>query len=567
MQAYIDSICNRAPPSTAPQVRATKSALLLQSHREAKRRQLDQARSNGSITWLKHSRRLTRAPAARWPAQACPVGPPPRPRPCRSQSSGTYDELTQTPVASSVAAAVSPWHPLFTSASPSPVTSPSRQQQQPRARRTSKEKDKADDTREAHGPPLSHAVGAEGSTSVSAAARDDRRLYDAISDNGESGCREVADAVRASVTQRGSCVVPSPNLPQRPAWTLWNPPPHGGHRHVVQGDAASLLQTPSRLRCPAPSCTSPVPSMRAESKLPCALRASTARLVTSSSAPTRSSTSALSGQTHTSLSRLVDRSDPQRSCRPVSAPQQQQPARVHSTCESYYSNGPHTTDAEAAARTQRWPLSSPSRPSLSSLISSGSFGRGPEAVMRRRAEHSLKVMQQEGHPRTRLSATAPRETSSFTKLSQQANQPQPGADYRWRDVHNCSLRDLQEGLYTRLQRRLNNLATLPFSSTSPTNSKAAARSDPSTPLLADMDAAVRLWRDTRVALRQQMQHRSGICTQQHSAPPRGRWPNGEENEEGVVVDGVARRILAERAASRAYLLAGAAAAHSKESTH
>ncbi|KPA78543.1 hypothetical protein ABB37_06144 [Leptomonas pyrrhocoris] len=42
MQAYIDSICSRSPPSTAAAVRPTKSALLLQSRQLERKRQLDE---------------------------------------------------------------------------------------------------------------------------------------------------------------------------------------------------------------------------------------------------------------------------------------------------------------------------------------------------------------------------------------------------------------------------------------------------------------------------------------------------------------------------------------------
>ncbi|KAG5481035.1 hypothetical protein LSCM1_06711 [Leishmania martiniquensis] len=172
--------------------------------------------------------------------------------------------------------------------------------------------------------------------------------------------------------------------------------------------------------------------------------------------------------------------------------------------------------------------------------------------MQRRAEHHSAVVHGEGHPHTRLSETARGEASSSTRLSQQAHQLRHGTDYRCRGVGNCSLRDLQEGLYARLQRRLHYLAASPSGSAS-------------TPLLV-VDATVRLWRDTRLALRQQMRHRSGIHAAQRRALLRGQLLNEEKSEEGVVMDGAVRRILAEREASRTYLLAGAASGDRAEST-
>ncbi|CAG9572449.1 hypothetical protein LMJF_18_0630 [Leishmania major strain Friedlin] len=561
MRAYIDSICNRKPPSKAPQVRPTKSALLLLSHQQAKRRQLGESQADGSISTLKHPHPQPRAAAAKWPLKTTPsLGPPPRPLACRSPSPLAHDVLARTPPASSVEAAESPWHPLFTSASQLPATSP-RQQQRP-AHRASEEESEAG-VREEYWPTLARSLEAGKDTSVAVAAYGDRRLYDGTAEGGEGGHRK-AYVMHASAAERGSCATSSPTRTCRSAWTPWHPPPHGAHQDLVRSDAASPFQTNFRLRYPSSSsCTSPAPHARSEMEPPRVPRASSARPSMTSDTRSDSNLAALSHQCPTSPAWAVDLNEPPRRCHPVSAPQQQLLARVHARRESYSSSAHCTTDADVIANTQHRPDSPPCRPSLSSLFSSGFFSRGPEAAMHRRAERYSTVAHRAGNPCTRFLATAQSAASSLTKESQQASQPRPGADYRCRDVNNCSLRDLQEGLCTRLQRRLHDLEPSHSSSTSPMDWKAAAGSTKSTPLLADMDATLRLWRDTRRALRQQVMHRSAIHDVQRSTPLKGQWPNVEED---IVLDGVVRRILAERAASRAYLLAGAAAANREART-
>ncbi|CAC9480384.1 hypothetical protein, unknown function [Leishmania infantum JPCM5] len=561
MRAYIDSICNRKPPSKAPQVRPTKSALLLLSHQEAKRRQLGDSQADGSISALKRPHPQPRAAAAKWPLKAAPsVRPPPRPLACRSPSPLAHDVLARTPAASSVAAAESPWHPLFTSASQSPATSP-RQQQRP-ARRASEEESEAGVTREEYWPMLARSLEADRETPVAVAAHGDRRLYDETAEDGEGGHRK-AGVTHASAAERGGCAKLSPTRAWRSAWTPWHPPSHKVHQDLVRSDAASPFQTHFRLRYPSSSSyTSPAPHARSEMEPPRAPRASAARPSMTSGTPSNSNLAALSRHCPTSPARAVDLSEPPRWCHRVSAPQQQPLARVHERRESYSSSAHCTTDADVIADTQRRPDSPPCRSSLSSLFSSGFFSRGPEAAMHRRAGRYSTAAHRAGNPCARFPATAQSAASSLTE-SQQASQPRPGADYRCRDVNNCSLRDLQEGLCTRLQRRLHDLETSPSSSTSPMDWKAAAQSTASAPLLADTDATLRLWRDTRRALRQQVMHRSAIHDVQRSTPLKGQWPDVEE---GVVMDDVVRRILAERAASRAYLLAGAAAANREERT-
>ncbi|CBZ25572.1 hypothetical protein, unknown function [Leishmania mexicana MHOM/GT/2001/U1103] len=566
MRAYIDSICNRKPPSKAPQVRPTKSALLLLSHQEAKRRQLGESQADGSISLLTHPHRQPRTAAAKWPLKATPsLGPPPRPPACRSSSPLAHDVLARTPAASSVAAAESPWHPLFTSASQSPATSP-RQQQRP-GRRTSEEEGEAGVTREEYWPTLTRPVEVDKATPVAVAAYGDRRFYDDTAEDGEGGHQE-ADVMHASAAERGGCAALSPTRTWRSAWAPWNPPSHKVHQDLVRSDAASPCPTTWRLRYPSSSLyTSPAPHARSEMEPPRVPRASAARPSMASGTPSDSNLAALSGQYPTAPARAADWNESPQWCHPVSAPQQQQQqqqlARVHERHESYSSSAHCTSDADVIANTQRRPDSLPSRPSLSSLFSSGFFSRGPEAAMHRRAERYSTVAHRARNPCARFHATAQSAASSLTKQSQQASQPRPGADYRCRDVNKCSLRDLQEGLCTRLQRRLHDLETSPLSCISPMDSTAAARNTASTPLLADTDATLRLWRDTRRALRQQVMHRSAIHDVQCSTTQRGQWPNAEE---GVVMDDVVRRILAERAASRAYLLAGVAAAKREERT-
>ncbi|CAJ1022043.1 hypothetical protein Q4I32_002814 [Leishmania shawi] len=564
MQAYIDSICSRKPPSTAPPVRPTKNALLLQSHSEAKRRQRDQAQADGTSASLRHSYPQPRAAAAKWPLKkAPPLGPPPRPLARRPPSPAAHDELTRTPAASFVAAA-SPWHPLFTSPSPSPSTSPQRQQ---KGRHTSEADDTAG-TRETHWPTLSQLVETDKSTSVAVAAHSNRRLYNENVMNGEDERREV-DAMHSSATVRSGGAAVSPARPWRSVWALWKPPSHEGHLDVVQSGAASPYPTTSRPQYPlSSSCVPLATHPRSEVELLHNLRLPAVRPSMTTGTPSGSTIVAISGQSPTSLPRVVDVSEAPQWRHPVLAPQQQQQqlAGVDKSRVGYYVNANCPVDVDGIATTERRPASPPSRPSLPSLFSSGFFDRGPEAAMRRRAERHSKVAHRAENLRAQSSSTVQSAASSFTKQLQPARQPRPGADHRCRDVDNYSLRDLQDGLYTRLQRRLHNLATSSSDSASPMDSKATARSTSSTPLLTDMDAAVRLWRDTRLAFRQQVKHRSCIHNVQRSATRKGQLPSVQEDEEDVVMNGVVRRILAERAASRAYLFAGAAAANREEST-
>ncbi|GET87773.1 hypothetical protein, unknown function [Leishmania tarentolae] len=537
MRAYIDSICNRKPPSTAPQVRPTRSALLLLARQEARKRQLSQLQADGSPAVLKHPQ--PHVVAAKRPLESArSLASTPRHLACRSPPPLAREVLARTPAASSAAAVESPWHPLFTPASLSPVTSP-RQQQRP-VHRKSEEGSNTDATREEHWSVSTRPVNTGKGTAVAVAAYGGRRLHEDTAEEDKGGNRE-ADIVHASTTEKGECTAESPTRAWRAAWVPWNPPSHKEHHNLVQGDASWPLPRTGRLRYPSPSSlTYQAPHTHSEMGPPRTSPASAARSLMTSGTPSRIHLATLSGLSPTSPARSAELHEPPQLRLRCSAPQQQQAAAVQ---ESYSSPACCTSNSDVIANRQRQPDSPPCHPSLSSLFSSGFFNRGSDGAIHRRAEQYAKVTHPSENSGARFSAKA------------------QSADRRCRDMNNCSLRDLQKELYTRLQRQLHDLAPSASSSTSPMASNAAAGGTPSTPRLADPVATLRLWRDTRRALRQHVMHRSAIHSVQHSTSQRGPFSDVKED---IVTNDVDRHILAERAASRAYLLADAAAANTKQ---
>ncbi|KAK7198344.1 hypothetical protein NESM_000793200 [Novymonas esmeraldas] len=451
MEAYINSICSRAPPSTAPPVRPTRSAALLQVFQDTRRQQLERANA------AEPTSARPRPPQPRTSVAAPLERRPPLPArqahragagaAAAATASVVHVELARTPSTSS---AVSPWHPLFTSASPTPS---------PRPRQTS-----------SRGAALAN-TGTDGRVSEAdssawrwPAAYGRRRLYEdaAVADDVEKGGDTRATA--ADTTDEAAST-PS----RRPlVWTPWDAPTTAPAQHPITTTAPPSLPLRSGTSAALRSAS---PAPRAETRPPReAVLSPQQRWSTAAS-------SAVVG--------VGGRLGAERAMR----------ATDHATSLSRRRVSPHAST------------------SLSPLVASDVLQRSVGAAVPRQAE---------------AGAT-----------------PAHALDHRCcRSADGCSLRELQEGLCARLQRRRHD--------------RAATHAVGSSVLLTDVDAAVQLWQSTRVAVRQLTAQRNAtrgrptIATVQESNVPAEVVEDAEPGLRSATP-----RVLAERAAARAYLTSGA----------
>ncbi|KAG5507602.1 hypothetical protein JKF63_06551 [Porcisia hertigi] len=571
MQAYIDSIRNRTLPPAAPRVRSTKNALLLQSHREAERKKIDQDQTNGSATLWEHPHPRPHGATPKWPVQKTKRVLSPSPclpgRPPSSLSS--HGDLAHPLAAFSVALSPCPFLFTLASPSPSPATSP---KQKGAHRIPEGVLDKVDDTQQARCPAWNFSMEADNHASVGGTTTGPRKLHEHAVKSNKGGPRAADDVTHTPEAHQGGSAPPTPTFPGKSTWAQWYPPSFERHCDAEKRDTGLPLATASIHQHPSSPSSDISPAPRTRSReLSCAQHASapcpTHPVTSGSPSSNRSDTVAPSGRSPSSPQKVGDLSQSFRWCHPVSAPERERPERAHQIRGSLLSGSHCWDDVDLLVKAQRRPHPpAPSHPSLTLPLPAGFCIQGPEAAIRRGSGLRSPVAHRVVDPPTPFFSGAKGTFSLPTRHTHEMNTPLPTAGRRCRDVDRCSLRDLQKELYARLQRRLHNVTISSSSRASLLDFNTPTRCTSSASLLADAHSTVHLWRDTQLALRRHLKHRGAIHNEHSKAQQQARLRNVEESENSIVMYGVSGRILGARAASRAYLLAGTAAVKTEECT-